>query len=882
MACVHLNFGILSLHYLCFNLSIDLHHVLSIYVRIIPPSSAALPLCLILTLVPHCSRIHKRKDRSPSVDAGSAVASVGPDVIRSFGVDGTPRKKAKAVSILDIPSGRSQGSGGRGRNIAGGKAHASPRSKDLLPPVTIVSRQRRTSASTRFVSPSIGDVSGDEIDSVVGASARGESDYGDDSAVASFVDVEVEESDGDARSVSSADNDMEVDWDADRGHDADDVGVVPGGRDKSGDEDGDGSALSDVNDNSYADFPVVDVSKRSTHMSVKTEKGKYVESLITAGQHSDVASDDDDFIDPTVSGEQVQARDIRVASDPDSSSVYLDDLYPDPILPRRSLGARATVLGHRGGRKGGSSTHSSLNRKLAVDVSVSNSDAVFDKTLVLAAPERSLDVDADGEGGSSAVQNPKVVSRIPSLPADSDTPSAAKKRGKARKGASSVTQTAMPPKSPSPKKRGRVSAVTSEPRALRSSSRAKSTSTAASKREPASPALAGGSSDAPMSGIAASILRLSGAKLRDAIGRLVGTPERDSSPDIDVTRPVLRLSSETRTLPSAGSSLDMDEPDDPELRVLLARFMEARLVQLKIYENMALIGPFRPVVPSGLDPDTYETPIYYTFDDIASLYKISSLACVKSLVEMFSFSHYGAFVNPARAPLGTLTVMNRKASVSNETAVCLMSGVVTECLLFDSTVIGGYNGASGVHGGKRMHRIRIKPFQQFWRRDQTVWAVTFDLRFGEATCISDSGIQFPTRVEDPVGKTNKNSKFPSYPATPARRTHVPKALKAASTLPGAGYASSMGFGDDIPIYDGHDRAGSHFLFWPSDFDNLTALPRYTLDRDLDVFTLVTVGYSLGVWSTYNDQPRVGTNVLFVIVLGSAPSRSLLEAKNLLN
>ncbi len=55
---------------------------------------------------------------------------------------------------------------------------------------------------------------------------------------------------------------------------------------------------------------------------------------------------------------------------------------------------------------------------------------------------------------------------------------------------------------------------------------------------------------------------------------------------------------------------------------------------------------------------------------------------------MFDFSHYGAFINPSRAPLGTMTLMNRKASISNETAVCLMSGLVTECLLIDSTVLG--------------------------------------------------------------------------------------------------------------------------------------------------------------------------------------------------
>ncbi len=87
--------------------------------------------------------------------------------------------------------------------------------------------------------------------------------------------------------------------------------------------------------------------------------------------------------------------------------------------------------------------------------------------------------------------------------------------------------------------------------------------------------------------------------------------------------------------------------------------------------------------------------------------------------------------------------------------------------------------------------------------------------------------------------------------------------------------------DVVPIYDGRERGGSHFLFRPSDLSTLKLFPRYTEERDLDAFTLVAVGYSLGVWSGFNDQPRISTNVLFVIVLGSAPPRKLLESRGLL-
>ncbi len=85
----------------------------------------------------------------------------------------------------------------------------------------------------------------------------------------------------------------------------------------------------------------------------------------------------------------------------------------------------------------------------------------------------------------------------------------------------------------------------------------------------------------------------------------------------------------------------------------------------------------------------------------------------------------------------------------------------------------------------------------------------------------------------------------------------------------------------VPIHDGRQRSGSHFQFRPSGIATVKLLPRYTEERDLDAFTLMTVGYSVGVWNGFNDHPRVGTNALFVIFLGSAPSRELLTARNLI-
>ncbi len=64
---------------------------------------------------------------------------------------------------------------------------------------TCSSWQGRSSVATRVVSLSIGDVSGDEIDSIVAASVCDESDCDADPVGASFVDVEAEESDGDTQ-----------------------------------------------------------------------------------------------------------------------------------------------------------------------------------------------------------------------------------------------------------------------------------------------------------------------------------------------------------------------------------------------------------------------------------------------------------------------------------------------------------------------------------------------------------------------------------------------------------------------------------------------------------------------------------------------------------
>ncbi len=73
-----------------------------------------------------------------------------------------------------------------------------------------------------------------------------------------------------------------------------------------------------------------------------------------------------------------------VVEEPSLPTVFLDDLYPDPILPHRSHETYMDVLVCWGAKKGVANTGSHSNRKLDVNISVVYSDAVFSKMLVLA------------------------------------------------------------------------------------------------------------------------------------------------------------------------------------------------------------------------------------------------------------------------------------------------------------------------------------------------------------------------------------------------------------------------------------------------------------------------------------------------------------------
>ncbi|PBK72229.1 hypothetical protein ARMSODRAFT_972886 [Armillaria solidipes] len=270
------------------------------------------------------------------------------------------------------------------------------------------------------------------------------------------------------------------------------------------------------------------------HVPIKTEKGKYVESLISAGKQEDITSNNDDCLDPNVSDYMDVYEGVPSRESPVPPTVYLDDLYPDLILPRRLHDAYLANGSHRGSKRRGPDARIQSNWKLEVNISVMDADTVFRKMMVLADPPKSSNAVVGSDSGSASVTPPKVC-RKPTVP---HTTSSQAQRN--RKAHVEVIAADMP---------------TLDLLTLQSSSKAKLSSATLSK-------VAAGSSRAPKSAVMTSSVRtgnesstasgsvkgvpcLSGCKLVDAISCLVRSRDSSSLPEFDAKCPVLRLSAAT-------------------------------------------------------------------------------------------------------------------------------------------------------------------------------------------------------------------------------------------------------------------------------------------------------------------------------------------------
>lgn len=110
------------------------------------------------------------------------------------------------------------------------------------------------------------------------------------------------------------------------------------------------------------------------------------------------------------------------------------------------------------------------------------------------------------------------------------------------------------------------------------------------------------------------------------------------------------------------------------------------------------------------------------------------------LLQDLLFTRSGFFVNPARASPDLFVEEGGRLKLKDplSMAVCLMTGIVTECCIVSEGMSGPPDSA------KPVHKVCIAPFRQEFRRDTTVWGRV--LGFYTISCaVSEEGIAFTTR-----------------------------------------------------------------------------------------------------------------------------------------
>lgn len=131
------------------------------------------------------------------------------------------------------------------------------------------------------------------------------------------------------------------------------------------------------------------------------------------------------------------------------------------------------------------------------------------------------------------------------------------------------------------------------------------------------------------------------------------------------------------------------------------------------------------------------------------------------LVRALLFTKSGIFVNPARVtPDVFIAEFGRlKLQEPSSVAVCIMTGIVTDCAIVSEGCTGGPDNE------KTVHKISLAPFRQEFRRDTTMWGKI--LNFDSLSCaISTEGLSFTTKpktVSAPVFSSSCMSHLVSFP-----------------------------------------------------------------------------------------------------------------------
>jgi hypothetical protein len=132
--------------------------------------------------------------------------------------------------------------------------------------------------------------------------------------------------------------------------------------------------------------------------------------------------------------------------------------------------------------------------------------------------------------------------------------------------------------------------------------------------------------------------------------------------------------------------------------------------------------------------------IFRTFHWQFFLVRFSSSVTCSRLIRALLFTKSGIFVNPARASPDVFIAeygrLKLKEPVS--VAVCIMTGIVTDCAIISEACAGGPDNE------KSVHKISLAPFRQEFRRDTTMWGKI--LNFDNISCaISTEGLSFSTK-----------------------------------------------------------------------------------------------------------------------------------------
>ena len=111
-----------------------------------------------------------------------------------------------------------------------------------------------------------------------------------------------------------------------------------------------------------------------------------------------------------------------------------------------------------------------------------------------------------------------------------------------------------------------------------------------------------------------------------------------------------------------------------------------------------------------------------------------------SLIRALLFTKSGYFVNLACASPNVFIAEAGCLKVKEplSMAVCIMTGIITECAVISDGCTGGPDNE------KVVHKVSIAPFRQEFRRDTTMWGRV--LKFNSLSCsILTEGISFTTR-----------------------------------------------------------------------------------------------------------------------------------------